>query len=121
MAIEAVRQCHIATQPLSDAAAASQRWHFKMQNVKFDKMFVVSEIMWLAASAQSAPPITAPDAALVRNLFRTLRAEGLTLLLTTLDVAASDYSNALSTLRRLLLAPSAAAAAGNRIRCAWWP
>ncbi len=98
-----------------------------MQNVKFEKMLIVCEIVWSAAGAKPAPPITAPDAALARNLFRTLRAEDPALRLTTLDVAASDnsnsddYSNALSALRRLLLAPPAAPAAGNRSRCAWRP
>jgi hypothetical protein len=59
----------------------------------------------------------APDAALVHSLFRTLRAEDPALRLTTLDVAASDdsdsddYSGVLSALWRMLLAPSAAAAA----------
>jgi hypothetical protein len=74
-------------------------------------------IVWATAGAQPAPRITATDATLVYNLFRTLRAEDPALRLTTLDVAATDnsdsdnYSNALSALQRLLLAPSAVAAA----------
>jgi hypothetical protein len=95
--------------------AASQRWQFKTQKVKFEKMLIFAKL----CGRQPAPALMAPEAALVRNLFCRMRAEDLALRRTTLDDAASDdsnsddYSYALSALRRLLLTLSAAVR-GNR-------